>query len=277
MAQSVLVRPARPASVSRPRGPFDVWKPLSLPLLAFLVLPLLALLLRASPARLGTNLANPQVLEAVALSLQTSLLTTGLTVLAGTPVAYLLARRTFRLRRVVDTLIDLPIVLPPAVAGVALLMVFGRRGLLGAPLADLGISIPFTRAAVVMAQMFVAAPFYVAAATVGFGAVDRELEEAAALDGAGGWQVFRRVMLPLAWPGLVTGSVMTWARALGEFGATIIFAGNFPGRTQTMPLAIYMGFELDLNLALTLSLILVGCSFLVLMIVRILFQRVPQK
>ncbi len=275
MAQSVLARSARPTVPATTSRALGVWGPLSLPLLVFLILPLAALFLRASPARLGANLANPQVIQAVTLSLRTSLLAAGLTVLAGTPVAYLLARRRFPLRRVVDTLIDLPIVLPPAVAGVALLLVFGRRGLLGSSLGILGISIPFTQAAVVMAQVFVAAPFYVAAATVGFAAVDAELEEAAALDGASNWQAFRRVVVPLAWPALVAGTVMTWARALGEFGATIIFAGNFPGRTQTMPLAIYMGFELDLDLALTLSLILVACSFLVLLIVRIILQRVP--
>jgi molybdate transport system permease protein len=228
MARSILVRTAPPVSAVPARWSFDAWRLLSLPLLAFLILPLAALFLRASPARLGANLANPQVLQAVAISLQTSLLATGLTVLVGTPVAYLLARRTFPLRRVVDTLIDLPIVLPPAVAGVALLMAFGRRGLLGAPLADLGIAIPFTRAAVVMAQMFVAAPFYVAAATVGLAAVDVELEEAAALNGASGWQVFRRVFLPLAWPALVTGSVMTWARA-GRIRRDHHFRRELPG------------------------------------------------
>ncbi len=124
-----------------------------------------------------------------------------------------------------------------------------------------------------MAQVFVAAPFYIKAATVGFAGVSHELEQAAALDGAGGWQAFQYVTIPLAWNALLSGTVMTWARALGEFGATIIFAGNFPGRTQTMPLAIYLGFEIDLDIALTLSLILVGCSFLVLMIVKSLLSR----
>ena len=203
----------------------------------------------------------------------TTLLTLAVTIIFGTPVAYLLARRDFPFRRAIDTLLDLPTVLPPSVAGVALLMAFGRRGLLGDWFEVLGIHIAFTQTAVVLAQTFVAAPFFVKAAILGFASVEPELEQAAALDGASGWQVFRRITLPLSWTALISGSVMTWARALGEFGATIIFAGNYPGRTQTMPLAIYIGFELDLDVALTLSVILVGCSFLVLMVVKGLLQR----
>ncbi|MCB0164190.1 MAG: ABC transporter permease subunit, partial [Anaerolineae bacterium] len=155
----------------------------------------------------------------------------------------------------------------------ALLMAFGRRGLVGEWLEVGGLHIAFTQVAVVLAQTFIAAPFYVKAAMLGFAGVDRDLEQAAALDGAGGWQAFRFVTLPLAWTALLSGAVMTWARALGEFGATIIFAGNYPGRTQTMPLAIYIGFELDLDIALTLSVILVGCSFVVLLVVKGLLQR----
>ena len=200
-------------------------------------------------------------------------MTLAITIIFGTPVAYLLARRDFPFRRAIDTLLDLPTVLPPSVAGVALLMAFGRRGLLGDWFEVLGIHIAFTQTAVVLAQTFVAAPFFVRAAILGFASIEPELEQAAALDGASGWQVFRRITLPLSWTALISGSVMTWARALGEFGATIIFAGNYPGRTQTMPLAIYIGFELDLDVALTLSVILVGCSFLVLMVVKGLLQR----
>jgi molybdate transport system permease protein len=191
----------------------------------------------------------------------------------GTPVAYLLSKRHFRFYRLVDTLIDLPTVLPPAVAGVALLMAFGRRGLFGPWLEIAGINIPFTVIAVVMAQTFLAAPFYVKAAAIGFSAIGPELKEAAALDGANRWQIFRYVTLPLSWMALLSGSVMTWARALGEFGATIIFAGNFPGRTQTMPLAIYIGFEIDLNVALTLAIILISFSFLTLVIVKGFLHR----
>ena len=246
---------------------------MGMPFLAFLGIPLVALLLRISPADLVSNLRSPQVTQAVSLSLSTTLITVVMTIAFGTPLSYLLARRRLPLRRLVDTLVDLPTVLPPAVAGVALLMAFGRRGIFGSLLNDAGIQIAFTRVAVVMAQTFVASPFFIKAATLGFASVDSELQNAAALDGATTWQVFRHVTLPLAWAGMVSGSVMTWARALGEFGATIIFAGNYPGRTQTMPMAIYIGFEMDLGVALTLSAILVGCSFLVLMVVKWLFYR----
>ncbi|MBX3016173.1 MAG: ABC transporter permease [Caldilineaceae bacterium] len=248
---------------------------LALPLLLFLLLPLLALLLRIDFALFPSNLQSAQVRQAIQLSLLTTALSTGLTLLLGTPLAYLLARYRFRGRAVVDTLLELPMVLPPSVAGIALLLTFGRRGLLGAYLADFGVSLAFTQAAVVLAQLFVAAPFYVKAAMAGFANVDQELEQAAALDGATGWGVWRYITLPLAWSALFGGAVMTWARALGEFGATIIFAGNFPGRTQTMPLAIYIGFELDLTVALTLAVILLFISFGVLLVVKgLLHQRI---
>lgn len=251
----------------------DPWWLLSLPLLLFLALPLVAMFLRTPPDQLWANLGQTQVIQAISLSLLTTSITLAVTIIFGTPVAYFLARYEFPFRRVVDTLLDLPTVLPPSVAGVALLMAFGRRGLVGEWLEIWGLHIAFTQVAVVLAQTFIAAPFYVKAATLGFASVDRDLEQAAALDGAGGGQVFRFITLPLAWSALLSGAVMTWARALGEFGATIIFAGNYPGRTQTMPLAIYIGFELDLNVALTLSVILVGCSFLVLIAVKGLLQR----
>ncbi len=164
-------------------------------------------------------------------------------------------------------------VLPPSVAGIALLVAFGRRGLLGQYLSVVGIELAFTQTAVVLAQLFVAAPFYIKAAAAGFAAVDRELEQAAALDGATAFQVARYVTVPLAWTALFGGIVMTWARALGEFGATIIFAGNFIGRTQTMPLAIYQGFEQELSVALTLSVILLAVSFAVLFVVKGVLRR----
>jgi molybdate transport system permease protein len=215
------------------------------------------------------------VAQAISLSMLTTALTVLLTLLFGTPVAYLLARRRFRGHTALDTLIDLPMVLPPSVAGIALLVAFGRRGLLGQYLSVAGIELPFTTQAVVLAQLFVAAPFYIKAAATGFAGVDRELEQAAALDGASAGQVFRYVTGPLSWASVFGGAVMTWARALGEFGATIIFAGNFVGRTQTMPLAIYQGFEQDLNVALTLSVILLAVSFVVLFLVKgVLRQRV---
>jgi molybdate transport system permease protein len=241
---------------------------LSAPLLIFLVVPLAALLLRTSPGNLIAHLRQPQVLQAITVSLGTTLTATVTIILLGTPLAYFFARRALPLRRVIDILVDLPTVLPPAVAGVALLVAFGRRGLFGGILEDLGIHIAFTPAAVIFAQVFIAAPFYIKSAALGFAGVEPELEQAAALDGASVWQVFRFVTVPLSWASLVSGSIMSWARAMGEFGATIIFAGNFPGRTQTMPLAIYLGFEIDLDIAITLSVILVGVSFLVLALVK---------
>lgn len=242
-------------------------------MLIFLALPLAALLYRAAPGEIWHNLAMPQVRQAILLSLSTTLISTALIVMLGTPLAYLLAKGHIPLRQVVDSLVDLPAVLPPAVAGVALLITFGRRGVLGGFLAEWDIYIAFTSVAVIMAQVFVASPFFIKAATAGFAAIDPELEQAAALDGADGWQIFRHVTAPLAWNGMVGGAVMAWARALGEFGATIIFAGNYPGRTQTMPLAIYIGFELDLNVALTLAVILMGAAFLVLLVVKGLLAR----
>ncbi len=242
-------------------------------MLLFLALPLFALLLSIPPRQLLENMGMPQVKQAILISIKTTTITTGVTILFGTPVAYLLARRRFPFRRAVDTLIDLPIVLPPAVAGVALLITFGRQGLIGSWLAEFGIHIAFTQVAVIMAQTFVAAPFYIKAASIGFAAVNTDLEQAASIDGAGTWQVFRHVTVPLAWAAMLSGSVMTWARALGEFGATILFAGNYLGRTQTMPLAIYIGFELDLDIALTLAAIMVVLSFLVLFFVKGILNR----
>jgi molybdate transport system permease protein len=240
--------------------------------ICLLVTPLLALLWRAGP-NLRAGVTNPLVFDALRLSLLTAFLTTVLSILLGTPTAYFLARRRFPGRAVLNSLIDLPIVLPPAVAGLALLMAFGRQGLLGRPLGVLGISLPFTTAAVVIAQTFVAAPFFMRGARVGFAGVDRRLERIAATLGLSGWSIFWRVTLPLAGRNLLSGAIMTWARALGEFGATIMFAGNFQGRTQTMPLAIYMGLQQDLGAALTVAAILLLVSFSLLIIMRSLTGR----
>lgn len=268
--QQARISPPAPPPKAKLSG---VWRALSLPMLVFLSLPIIALFLRTSPASLIDNLREPDVLLAIGISLVTTLISTLIIILGGTPLAYSQARGQFRFSRAVDTLIDLPLVLPPAVAGVALLMAFGRRGILGGLLSDLGIHIAFTPLAVILAQVFVAAPFYIKSATVGFKNIDRELEQSAALDGASSPQIFRFLTLPLSWSALLGGSVMSWARALGEFGATIIFAGNFPGRTQTMPLAIYIGFELDLNIALTLSVILILFSFLALIVSKRILDR----
>ena len=261
----------------RTAGPRDwnglILRVLAFPLVMFIVLPLIALLTQVPFSDFVQILKGGQVLQAVSLSLGTCTISTLVTLLAGTPLAYYMARRRSRFSTVLDTVIDLPTVLPPAVAGVALLIAFGRRGLIGAYLAGLGITIPFTQIAVVMAQTFVASPFFIKAAVIGFSNVDRELLQAAALDGADHWQTFRYITVPLAGFSILSGSVMTWARALGEFGATIIFAGNFPGRTQTMPLAIYVGFEIDLKTALTLSFILICFSFVTLISVKLLLNR----
>ncbi len=241
---------------------------LTLPMVLFLLVPLAALLARANPESILTNLAEPQVYSAVRLSLITSLISTALIIPLGLPLAYHLARPSSPGRRFLDALVELPTILPPAVAGIALLMAFGRRGLLGPWLSWLGIELPFTTAAVVIAQIFIAAPLFIKPAALGFASVEGDLKHAAALDGANRWQTFRFIILPLAWPALVSGIISAWARALGEFGATIIFAGNLPGKTQTMPLAIYIGFEINLDTALALSVILVAISFATLFTVK---------
>jgi molybdate transport system permease protein len=242
-------------------------------LACLLALPLAALLVRTLDADFMDTLVAPTAFAALRVSLITSTLSTLLAILTGTPLAYTVARWPFRARSWLELLIDLPVVLPPAVAGLALLITFGRRGLLGPLLEAIGISVPFTTAAVVLAQTFVSAPLYVRAARIGFAAVDVQLEEAAYTEGANQWQLFRHVMLPLVGRSLFSGAILCWARALGEFGATILFAGNLVGRTQTMPLAIYLGFESDLNLALALSAILLLVSILLMALLRRLETR----
>jgi molybdate transport system permease protein len=219
------------------------------------------------------QLGRPIVYEALRLSLITSVITLAVTIIIGTPIAYLLARFDFAGKRVLDTIIDLPMILPPAVAGIALLIAFGRTGPIGQGLLQLGISLPFTTAAVIMAQVFVACPFYIRAARGGFEGVDVRLEQVSATLGASSWTTFWRVTFPLALPPLLGGAVMAWARALGEFGATIMFAGNFIGRTQTMPLAIYVALQEDVNSSLALATILVIVSFAVLLGFRWLVRR----
>jgi len=198
-----------------------------------------------------------------------------LALLLGTPIAYLLARSRARGIVLLDTLLDLPMVLPPTVAGVALLMAFGRRGILGEWFDVVGLQISFTTIAVILAQSFVSAPFYIRAARAGFQSVDQELERVAYTLGHSSLSTFLHVTIPLAFPALLGGAVMAWARALGEFGATIMFAGNMIGRTQTMPLAIYTAMETDLTAALVLSLILIAVSFGVLFGVRMLLHSSP--
>ena len=274
MGSSQFISP-QPAirSLATRRWAKDAWRLSVLPLLVFFLVPLAALFVRTTPARVWASLGDPQVYQALAVSLKTTLISLGLILLLGTPAAFLLGRFKFRLKSAVETLVDLPTVLPPSVAGLALLIAFGRSGPVGSLLAQAGITLAFTQAAVVMAQVFIAAPYYVRAAAVGFGSIDREYLEAAALDGAGPWDIFRYIILPMARYALISGSLMSWARALGEFGATILFAGNFMGRTQTMPLAIYLGFETNLEAALTLSVILVIISFCCLILIRFIARE----
>ena len=237
-------------------------------LLCLLALPLIALLWRTALTDFMASVVAPSAFDALRVSLVTSTLSTLLAIITGTPLAYALARWPFRGRAWMELLIDLPVVLPPAVAGLALLMAFGRRGVFGGALGAVGISLPFTMAAVVVAQTFVAAPLYVRAARIGFAGVDPQLEEAAYAEGANQWQLFRYVMLPVTGRAILSGLILCWTRALGEFGATILFAGNLEGRTQTMPLAIYLGLERNLGVALALSALLLVISMALLALLR---------
>lgn len=243
---------------------------LSLLLAAFLLLPTLVVLGRGLGSDFWPTLGSPVVVQALRVSLLTTACTLLLTLILVTPAAYLLARRQFAGKALLEALLDLPVVLPPVVAGVGLLLTFGRGGLLGEPLRLAGVSLAFSPAAVVLAQLFTAAPFYLRAARAGFGAVPRDTEDAARVDGAGRAQVFRFITVPLAFPFLLEGLVLTWARALGEFGATILFAGSLQGRTRTVTLAVYSALESDLAPALALSAVLVLVAFGVLLLVRVL-------
>lgn len=236
--------------------------------IAFLVLPVAALLLRTDPLRLVARLGEPLVVAALRLSLVTSLASVLVVVALGLPVALLLATHAFPGKRLVETLVTLPMVLPPTVAGLGLLLAFGRSGLVGGALEGFGISIPFTTLAVVLAQVFVALPFFITTATAGLREVDPAFLDAAATLRAGPAYRALRVLVPLSLPSLLAGAAMGWARALGEFGATITFAGNLPGRTQTMPLAVYLNLETDLDAAVALAVLLLAVSFAVLFAAR---------
>ncbi len=250
-----------------------MWWLAALPMLAFFILPIVALFSYSSIGDLLKSLQDPSVRMAIGISLRTTFFSLGLIVLFGTPLAYMLGRHQFPLHRAVDSLVSLPTVLPPSTAGLALLLALGRQSPIGGFLDHLGITLAFTGAAVVLAQIFIAAPYYITAAALGFAGVDNELIQAAQLDGANSWQVFRFLVFPISRLALISGSVLAWSRALGEFGATIIFAGNFPGRTQTMPMAIYLGFEINLTNAITLSIILILISFTALLAIKTLLSR----
>ena len=241
---------------------------LGLVAVAFFALPFVGIVVRAPWGSVGDIAGDEAVRTALWLSLATSLITTVIAVVIGVPLAWLLARSDLPGSRIVRALCTLSMVLPPVVAGVALFLALGRRGLLGGLLDGVGVSLPFTTAAVVVAQLFVAMPFLVLTVDAAIRALDPSAEEAARTLGGSEWYVFRRITLPLVRPAVVSGVVLTWARALGEFGATITFAGSFPGTTRTVPLATYLALENDPDQAILLSLVLVAVSFAVLIGLR---------
>ncbi len=235
---------------------------LGLVLLLFLLLPVLSLFLSVTPQRFVTALGEDVVRDALGLSVRTSCMALAAVVIFGTPLAHRLAAgRPFPGRAAVEALLQLPWITPPAVAGLALLMAFGREGLVGHYLTNWGVTLPFSTAAVVVAQAFESSAFYVQSARQAFASVDKQLTEVSRTLGAGPWRTFFRLELPTAMPGLLVGAAMAWARALGEFGATMLFAGNMQGVTQTMPLAIYTVMEQDLDAALTLAIVLILVGF----------------
>jgi molybdate transport system permease protein len=256
---------SRPAGhVARRRGRTALLAPAWIAVV-LLTLPLAALLVRADWAGIPAHLSAPEVWPAIRLSLLTTTSTLVLCCVLGTPLAWLLARSTHRLTSWLRALVTVPLVLPPVVGGVALLMAYGREGVVGRPLLSaLGVTLPFTPVAVVLAEVFVALPFYVIAVEGAMRGLDPRYDGIAATLGASPWRTFRTVVVPMVAPGIASGAALAWARALGEFGATITFAGNFPGRTQTAPLAIYVALEQDPQAAVALSLVMLLVSVVVL-------------
>ena len=238
--------------------------------LAFLVLPIVALFVHTSPGTLIDQFSSPAVNDAFVVTIKTSLIAQGLIILFGTPTAYLIATRRFPGRSLAITLVELPLVLPPAVAGIGLLAAFGRSGLLGSTFDALGFSIPFTQVAVVMAVAYVASPLYITPAIAAFQSVDPNIVAASRTLGAGPGRTFFRVVLPLARAGLLAGAALSFARGIGEFGATIMFAGSLQGVTQTLSLAIYEQFDIDFDVALAISAFLIVISALVLLSVKLM-------
>lgn len=259
-----LVLPENPAGVKSrfERLPGYLAVILAAIITLFLIIPLIALIWRALSLRGSVPLSDLSIVSAISLSLGTTAITVVLIVILGTPLAYFLARYQFPLKRLLTIFVELPIVMPPVVAGLALLSAFGRRGLIGTHLAEVNISITFTMTAVILTQLFVSSPFYIRAAQSHFESLPRDYEEAAAVDGASRWVIFWLVMLPQSTRALLAGLILSWARALGEFGATILFAGNLQGRTQTMPLLVYAAFERDLGVTFITALILLGLAVL---------------
>ena len=240
----------------------------------FIGLPVVALLVRAAQqSDFLDAVTGDTALTALRLSLITSVISMVVVVLLGTPFAYLLARCESLWARVLDSLVELPLILPPVVAGVAMLMAFGRNGLVGSGLENIGLTIPFTTTAVVFAQIFVASPFFIRSAKLGFQSVAKDYEDVAQTLGVSSWRTFFRITLPLAAPAMLTGLGLAWARAMSEFGATMMFAGNLTGETQTMPLAIMSAMETSLDSALALSVILLAGSILVLVLLGLFTRR----
>ena len=245
--------------------------------LTFLALPMLAIFVRVPPGRLFRQLSNPVLTDALVVSLKTTLIAQVLILILGTPLAYLLANRRFRGHSLVVTLVELPLVLPPAVAGLGLLAAFGRLGLLGSTLKGFGISIPFTQTAVTLAVAFVASPLYIRTAIAAFQAVDPDVVAASRTLGADSTRTFFRIVLPLARSGLAAGEALAFARGLGEFGATIMFAGSLQGVTQTLPLAIYAAFDVNFDVALAMGALLVAISAVLLLSLRLILSWQPSR
>jgi len=243
----------------------------------YLALPILALFIRISPDMFFETVHDPNVISALWLSLFTTCITLAVVIVVGTPFAYYHCRYSYPGKVVVDTLIDLPLVLPPAVAGVALLVLYGRVGLLGKYFNMFGMPLAFTTLAVIMAQIFVASPFYLRQAKSLFEQLDPAYEQTARTLGASSLRTLTLVTLPMTATGLISGAVMTFGRALGEFGATIMFAGNLPGVTQTMPLAVYVGMQGNINVGLTISILLVIISFTIMIAVRLIQKREAER
>jgi molybdate transport system permease protein len=241
--------------------------------LCFFTMPVAAIFIDAGPGELLASLNDPVAVDALLLSLQTTAAAVAVIVVVGTPAAYLLATREFPGRTVAVTLVELPLILPPAAAGIGLLAAFGPQGVIGPALGDLGVELPLTTAAVVVAMVFVASPFYVRQAHAAFAALDRNVVEASRTLGASEGRTFGRVVIPLSLPSLATGLALAWGRALGEFGATLMFAGSFRGITQTAPLAIFERFATDFTAALALSAVLVAVSGALLLVVKLLAGR----
>jgi molybdate transport system permease protein len=269
----VSSNPPAPTRKPRSRRPPILPVILGTVMVLFLLLPVVVILGRGLQSGLAGALSSPAVLSALRVSAATTAITLLLAVVFGTPIAYSLARSEFPGKPLLDALLDLPIVLPPVVAGLGLLLTFGRNGLLGPGLRVAGLELAFSPAAVVLAQLFVAGPYFIRAARAGFQGVEQDIVNAALTDGASDVQAFRFVTWPLAWPALLEGLVLAWTRALGEFGATILFAGSLEGRTRTMTLAVYGALESDLDAALVLSGLMALLAFVVLFVFRWLGSR----